>query len=245
MPGNKPARGGKGPVLPKLLRCWWKKRESTQASGKTCHVLGLEASILLRWPHRKPSKHRSVLLTQLQTLFRSCPFFSVLNVLTSNHCPASRVSQVPSDWWQFSFFPHPARSWWKWRLCPKMWDYWLLSETEHFSEVMNIFLKSALLSWIQVSVCLSEAYSNHCSGAGSDGWRQSTHRWRRPALFHCHQTLRRRNPIKSQNRARSWRPWSAWWRSLTLRVELFIFAMKLRRHISMEPGVLDTVLVLY
>lgn len=34
-------------------------------------------------------------------------------------------------------------------------------------------------------------------------------------------------------------------KSLTLTVELFIFAVALRRRISMEPGIVDTVLALY
>ena len=50
--------GGKGPVLRKLIRYWWKKLEMTQTDGKIYHVLGFEEhdiwitqheSMLLKW----------------------------------------------------------------------------------------------------------------------------------------------------------------------------------------------------
>lgn len=154
MPRDKPAQGGKGPVFPKLLRHWWKKRKTTQTNEKTYHVLGLEESILSRWPYYRNIK------MPVRCYWLSCRLLQVLPIFLSASCaniqpsPGPCVPQVPSDRWQFSFFPRPALSWWKWRLCPQTWDYWLLSETEHFSEVMNVFLKSAFLSRIQVSLCL-------------------------------------------------------------------------------------------
>ena len=80
MPRDKPAQGGKGPVFPKLLRHWWKKRKTTQTNEKTYHVLGLEESILSRWPYYRNIK------MPVRCYWLSCRLLQVLPIFLSASC---------------------------------------------------------------------------------------------------------------------------------------------------------------
>jgi len=48
MPRSKPTWKGKNTCTLKIIRHWWKKSKTTQIDGKIYHVLGLQASILLK-----------------------------------------------------------------------------------------------------------------------------------------------------------------------------------------------------